>query len=203
MHPATTTTDQHPDAQRTTAGTHQTGPVPLPLWRLYLLRFGYLFMAVGLALVKWPLLLHSDEWELLEGVINCMLIAMSLLALVGLRYPVKMLPLLLFETAWKLIWLTVVALPLRISGPLDPANLRMTTDLLYVVIIIAVIPWRYVAIHFLRERGDRWRNTAPETTADSTDTTIAAPANPDRKPAGPAVDRAETSPDSDPATTRR
>jgi hypothetical protein len=83
----------------------------------------------------------------MEGVVNCMLVAMSLLALIGLRYPVKMMPLLLFETAWKLTWLTVVALPLRIGGPLDHANLNMTIDLLYVVIIIAVIPWRYVADH--------------------------------------------------------
>ena len=36
---------------------------------------------------------------------------MSLLAFLGLRYPVKLLPLLLFESAWKLLWLTDGLLP--------------------------------------------------------------------------------------------
>jgi hypothetical protein len=34
---------------------------------------------------------------------------MSLLAFLELRYPVRLLPILLFECAWKLIWLAVVA----------------------------------------------------------------------------------------------
>ena len=38
---------------------------------------------------------------LYEGVTLCLLVAMSLLALLGLRYPVKLLPLLLFESAWS------------------------------------------------------------------------------------------------------
>ena len=45
-----------------------------------------------------------------------MLTAMSILAFLGLRYPVKMLPVLLFESAWKLLWLALVAVP-RATGP--------------------------------------------------------------------------------------
>ena len=45
-----------------------------------------------------------------EDVTLCLLIAMSLLAFLGLRYPVKMLPVLLFEALWKLLWFGVVAL---------------------------------------------------------------------------------------------
>ena len=49
----------------------------------------------------------------------CLLTAMSLLAFLGLSYPVKLLPVLLFEAAWKILWLALVALPRTISGDLD------------------------------------------------------------------------------------
>jgi len=69
----------------------------LPLYRLYLMRAGYLLMGVGIAVVKWPQIVsHGDDWPLFEGVVACILTAMSLLAFLGLRYPVRLLPLLLF-----------------------------------------------------------------------------------------------------------
>ena len=74
--------------------------------------------------MKWPLLPDAATMPLYEGVTLCLLTAMSLLAPLGLRYPVRTLPVLLFETAWKVLWLGLVALPHAASGPLD----RATTD---------------------------------------------------------------------------
>ena len=55
-------------------------------------------IAAGTAATKWPLLInHDGPWPLFEGVETCMLLALSLLSLLGLRYPIKMLPILLFE----------------------------------------------------------------------------------------------------------
>ena len=131
----------------------------LSLPRLYALRVGYLVLGGGLALVKWPLFFHRDTpWTLTEGVVNCLLAAMSLLALLGLRYPVRMLPVLLFECTWKVIWLSVVALPLWTAHRVDPATLKTTYSVLVVVIIFAVIPWRYVYAQYVTRRGDRWRS---------------------------------------------
>ena len=65
------------------------------------MRASYLLMVVGLALKKWPLLPDAHTMPLYEGVTLCILVAMSLLAFLGLRYPVKLLPLLLFESAWS------------------------------------------------------------------------------------------------------
>jgi hypothetical protein len=130
----------------------------LSLPRLYALRVGYLVLGLGLALVKWPLFFHRDTWTLTEGVVNCLLTALSLLAFLGLRYPVQMLPVLLFECLWKVIWLTVVALPLWASHKLDAATLQTTYAVLVVVIIFAVIPWRYVYAQYVTRRGDRWRS---------------------------------------------
>jgi len=116
----------------------------LPLWRVNLLRAGYLVFGLGLAIVKWPLLFDHEPWELNEGTVEVMLIAMSLLAGLGLRYPVKMLPLLLFEVAWKLLWLGVVALPLWLDGELEGATRVQATEVLWVVVIMVAIPWRHV-----------------------------------------------------------
>ena len=102
--------------------TRAAAEVSLP--RLYALRLGYLIIAVGLALVKWPLIDQPPQpWPLFEGVETCMLVALSLLWFLGVRYPLQLLPALLFELAWKLIWTIVVVLPLWRSDQLDPATL--------------------------------------------------------------------------------
>jgi hypothetical protein len=72
----------------------------LPLWRLHVMRIGYLVMGAGLAVVKWPVVIGYDSaMPLFEGVVAVLLTAMSLPAFLGLRYPVRLLPILLFECA--------------------------------------------------------------------------------------------------------
>jgi hypothetical protein len=130
--------------------------VSLP--RLYLLRLGYLVIAVGIAVTKWPLIIdHDRPWPLMEGVETCMLVALSLLWFLGIRYPLQMLPVLLFELAWKFIWMIAVVLPLWTSGQMDPATFSVFYACLVVVIPIAVIPWRYVVAHYVTKPGDPWR----------------------------------------------
>jgi hypothetical protein len=133
-----------------------TRTAELSLTRLHLMRGGYLFMGLGLALVKWPLLPDASSMPLYEGVTLTMLVAMSLLALLGLRHPVTMLPVLLFESAWKLLWLGLVALPQAVGDGLDPATTDMVVKNSLVVVILAVIPWRYVWQRYVRRSGDRW-----------------------------------------------
>ena len=45
-------------------------------WRLYLLRAGYLLIAVGMGMQKVPAFLHHRPWELMHGVVNSMLLAL-------------------------------------------------------------------------------------------------------------------------------
>jgi hypothetical protein len=129
----------------------------LSLTRLHMLRAGYLLMGIGLALVKWPLLPDAASLPLYEGVTLCLLTAMSLLAFLGLRYPVKLLPVLLVESAWKLLWLALVALPKATTGELDPATTQTVIRCSLVVVILAVTPWPYVWRNYVRATGDRWR----------------------------------------------
>ena len=125
--------------------------------RLNVMRFGYTFLGVGLALVKWPLLLHASSVPVMEGVVTSLLTAMSLLAFLGLRYPVRMLPILLFEVAWKVIWMAAVAIPHLIAGDIDAATRQVLFSCSFIVVIIAVIPWGYVWRRYVRTPGDRWR----------------------------------------------
>jgi hypothetical protein len=160
MTPATSTVAALPTDSASSSSDH-TAPTPrggLSLPRLYLLRFGYLFMGGGLAVFKWPsFVAHHGSWPLYQGIIECILLAMSILALLGLRYPVKMLPILLFESLWKLTWLAVVALPKLLGDGLDAATTEHFTNILFVVVILAVIPWGYVVRQYLAAPGDRWR----------------------------------------------
>lgn len=129
------------------------------LLRLYLLRAMYLLVVVGLGIVIWPgILFQAQPWELSRGVVICMLAAFSLLCAVGLRYPLLMLPVLLWELAWKTMWLLLVALPAWRGGHLDGATLATTIDCLFVAVVPFVIPWGYVLRQYVRREGDRWRN---------------------------------------------
>jgi len=118
--------------------------------RLYALRAGYLLLVVGLGLVVWPGVIHHDTpWSLSGGVVKCMLAAMSALAVIGLRYPLRMLPLLFFEVAWKAIWLIAVALPLWSAHQMDADTTETAVECLMVVVFLVVIPWPYVVSTYL------------------------------------------------------
>lgn len=125
--------------------------------RLYLLRAGYLLLVVGLGSTVWPSVIHHAPWTLWHGVGQSMLAALSLLAVLGLRYPLKMLPLLFFEMAWKAIWLVAIALPLWMAHSIDADTADTIQACLVAIVFPIVIPWRYVFAHYVLEPGDRWR----------------------------------------------
>jgi hypothetical protein len=131
------------------------------LFRLYLLRALYLLVAVGLALVVWPGVIHHNRpWELMEGVVQCMLASFALMSALGVRYPLQMLPVLLWELVWKTIWLVVVAAPLWLAGQMDQPTWEIASAVLLVVVFPFVIPWSYVFANYVRKSGDRWQRGA-------------------------------------------
>lgn len=137
------------------------------LLRLYALRACYLLLVVGLGLTVWPGIIQPETpWTLTQGVVKCMLGAMSALAVLGFLHPLKMLPLLLFEVAWKAIWLVVVAAPLWSGGRMDADTLQATYECLLVVIFVVAIPWRHVLADYLGKPGDRWRPRAGRIAAE-------------------------------------
>jgi len=128
------------------------------IFRLYLLRAVYLLIAVGLLFTIWPQIIHHPKsWPLWHGVGCSLLGAISLLAFLGIRYPLKMLPILFVELTWKSIWLLAVALPLWSANQMDAENLETAQDCIVGIIVPIVIPWRYVWTHYVKIPGDRWK----------------------------------------------
>lgn len=130
------------------------------LFRLYLMRATYLLFALGVGSGMWPQLIHHPTpWPLWHGVGCSLLAALSVMWALGIRYPLKMLPLFLFELVWKAIWLIAVALPLWWSANQIDADTWETirTCLGTFVVLPIAIPWPYVFATYLNTRGDRWR----------------------------------------------
>jgi hypothetical protein len=128
------------------------------MFRLYILRGMYLFIVVGLGIFLWPSVLNPQKhWELMEGEASCMLAAFSLVCLLGLRFPLQMLPVLLWEVTWKTLWLILVPLPQWMAGHVDDSIKPAIFPISMVVIVYIAIPWRYVFAQYIQAHGDRWR----------------------------------------------
>ena len=129
--------------------------------RLYLMRAMYLLMAVGLGVTIWPGILVPGDVSHMGSVVRGMLGALALMALWGLRYPMKMLPVLLFEFMWKVIWVVAFGLGPWLSGDLDPGRQQTLFDCLIGVVLVPIaVPWGYVVRHYVKAPGDRWRGNA-------------------------------------------
>jgi hypothetical protein len=71
------------------------------------------------------------------------------LAGLGIVRPVKMLPIVLLEIFYKVLWLIVVAYPLWSKGTLagSPAE-PITSAFLWVPLPIVAVPWGYVFTNY-------------------------------------------------------
>lgn len=130
-------------------------PDSISLFRLYLLRALYLLNFGLLGLDIWPSILsEGGSWEPVRGVAFSFWGALSLLSAFGLRYPLQMIPVLLMQFLYKVIWLLAIALPQWNSV----RSLELTNSMLIGLIIdLVVIPWPYVFRNYVMKRGDRWR----------------------------------------------
>ena len=131
-------------------------------FRLYLLRAMYVFMFVGLAIFMWPEILNPPPGISNTGtVVGSVLGAISLLAALGIRYPLKMLPLLFFEFLWKFMWVLGWGLPLWFTQQLGPdAQETLINVLVGIVMVPLAIPWGYVFQQYVKAPGAPWRKQA-------------------------------------------
>lgn len=130
----------------------------LSLLRLYVLRATYALLAVGLAATVWPHIVdHSANVEHMRGAAWALLGAIGLLALLGIRHPVRMLPLILFELTWKVIWIVAFGMPLWLAGTLEgPWRDTWVECWFGVVVCVVAIPWPYTLRNYVIQKGDPW-----------------------------------------------
>jgi hypothetical protein len=89
-----------------------------------------------------------------------LLAGIQVLAILGIRYPLKMIPLLLFELVWKAIWLVTIALPLWRAGQIDPGTAEsIKACVMGVIISIIAIPWPYFMAAYVKAPMDRWKSS--------------------------------------------
>ena len=131
----------------------------VPLWRLNLLRAFYLLVTLGLTVSFGPSMFqHTDLWAQRKGETGALLSGLAILCVWGLRYPLQMLPLLIFELIWKAVWLVAIAYPLWLNGAITPAvQETVVACLAGVVLTPLVLPWRYIAHHYFRKPAERFR----------------------------------------------
>jgi hypothetical protein len=127
--------------------------------RLNLLRLFYLvlILGIGLDMGVWSKVIHpGNSMDVDSGMVTCMLFALSVLSILGLRYPLKMLPVLFWEFTWKASWLLSVALPHWLRGQWSTDFGATTFAVGMVVIFIPLVPWSYVLEQFAMKAGDPW-----------------------------------------------
>jgi hypothetical protein len=126
--------------------------------RLYLLRAMYLLIAAGLALDVWPhIIAPADLVAGPKSVIRALLGALALMSALGLRYPLQMLPILLFELLWKVIWVVASAVPMWRGPGLDEyASDTLFACMIGVVLVPIAIPWSYVIRRYATSPSEPW-----------------------------------------------
>jgi hypothetical protein len=130
----------------------------LSLFRLYTLRVCYLILSAGLGVYVWPVVIHhSNELAIRSAIQLSLLAGLGLTAVLGFRYPVQMLPLLLFEMIWKVIYLVAFAWPLWSAHQITDAVAEDIKAVVMVVIFVPLIPWGYVFRNYIVKRGERWK----------------------------------------------
>ncbi len=121
---------------------------------VYLLRLLFVLMFLVLGRDTWTqVLTHEGPWDPDEAVAWTVFASFSVLAVLGIVRPLKMLPLVLLEIAYKVLWLILVAYPLWSTNQLagSPAESR-TYSFVWVALAIIAMPWKYAFDHYVRGR---------------------------------------------------
>lgn len=121
--------------------------------RTYLLQFIYLATALSVGFQAWMEIIVSEQiWDPIYGVAYSVWASYALLMLIGVRFPLKMLPLILLQFVYKLVWITGIYYPLYRIGENNEVAFGLFRSWLFAVVVeLFIIPWPYVYKHYLKD----------------------------------------------------
>lgn len=132
-------------------GPEQSPLPPVATWKINAMRFLFLLIALVMGSAVWEqLLFRSADWDVWKGLSKSMLAALALLSLIGVRYPLQMLPLMLYEIAWKTVWILLIAGRAWMADKWTPDIEGLFYDCIGIVIAYFIVPWRYVWARYFR-----------------------------------------------------
>ena len=142
---------------------------------IYLLRLLFTLMFFFLGRDAWThILTFKGSWNPAAAAAWCIWASYAVLSIIGILQPLKMLPLVLLEILYKVLWLLVVAYPLWSTNQLigSPAE-SMTYAFLWVVLPIIAMPWKYAFESYIfnskKNTGSARRLSNKTTLADAAD----------------------------------
>ena len=136
----------------------QKGAPYVPLWKTWGLRIIFSAMVFVLGFKQLNYILEgASEWSNWRGLGHSMLFTLAVLAIGGVFRPLAFLPLMIYEIAWKAVWLLVVALPPFLAGEPIPSIVSVKGSLIGICLIMIVIPWKYVWWRYVSQPLEPWR----------------------------------------------
>tara|TARA_R110002020_G_scaffold218230_2_gene426035 strand:- start:503 stop:862 length:360 start_codon:yes stop_codon:yes gene_type:complete len=100
----------------------------------------------------WTVIFTRQEaWEPMAAVGYSLWATFAVLSIIGLIHPVKMLPIILLNITYKIIWLSIVAYPLWSLNQLGGSEAEglVRSNFIGFIIDLAVIPWIYVFKNYI------------------------------------------------------
>lgn len=92
----------------------------------------------------------------MTGVAKTMMATLVILCLFGLRYPLDLLPVLIFEFMWKTLWMLFIALPAALQDRWTDSIEALFIECVGVVILLFVVPWGYAWARWMARPSEHW-----------------------------------------------
>lgn len=135
-----------------------SGAPSVALWKTWGLRIIFAAMVIVLGSKQLNYILAgASEWSNWRGLGHSMLFTLAVLAIGGVFRPLAFLPLMIYEIAWKIVWLVVVAMPPWLAGQEIPAIVNAKSSIIGICILLVLIPWKYVWWRYFTLPIEPWR----------------------------------------------